>query len=101
MNALLNRSSGGVKWLLVAHTAAMFSFVTVYTAMNLNLQSVSYIDNRELHGGPGILAPGPLGYQFLSYSKPTSVIPNIMYLINNWLADGLLVRFISPDYPSV
>jgi hypothetical protein len=29
----VNRTRGGIKWGLVAHTAAMFSFVTIYTAI--------------------------------------------------------------------
>lgn len=62
--------------------------------MNLNLQSISYIDNRGFPGG-GLLSPGPLGYQFLIYSKATSVVPNIMFLLNNWLADGLLASSVS------
>ena len=100
MSALLNpvnRARRDVKWLLAAHVVAMFSFVTIYTAMNLNLQSISYIDNREFRGG-GMLAPGPLGYQFSIYSKAISVIPTITYLLNNWLADGLLVGSVSDNF---
>ena len=40
--ALLNPAhhrEEGIKWGLVCYTAAMFSFVTVYTAMNDNIQS--------------------------------------------------------------
>ena len=94
MSALLshaNRATGGVNWLLVAHTAAMFSFVTIYTAMNSNLQSISYIDNREFPGIDDQISPGPLGYQLFIYGEAVSVVPNIMFLLNNWLADGLLV----------
>ena len=97
MGALLNpvnRAWGGIKWPLVVHTVAMFSFVTIYTAMNLNLQSISYIDNREFPGG-GLLFSGPLGYQSHIYSKAMSVVPNAMFLLNNWLADGLLASSVS------
>ena len=94
MIALLDpahRGGEGIKWGLVFYTVMMFSFVTVYTAMNNNIQSDSYIDNRELLGVDGMLPPGPLGYQALIYSKPLSIIPNLMFLLNNWLADGLMV----------
>lgn len=57
-----NCTRGGIKWGLIAYTAAMFSFVMIFTAMNLNHQSVSYIDNREFPGVRGELVPGPLGY---------------------------------------
>ena len=85
-----NRTKGGIRWGLVAHTVAMFSFVTISTALNLDIQSFSYIDNREFPGNGGI-PPGPLGYQFLIYSKAISVVPSIMFILNQWLADGLLV----------
>jgi hypothetical protein len=96
MAALLNpanRRGGGVKWGLVAYTAVMFSFVTVYTAGNLNVQSIAFIDNREFSGVSGVMPPGPTGYQLFIYSKAISIVPNLMFLLNNWMADGLLVSF--------
>lgn len=93
MGALSNPASHmkrSVKWLLVAHTAAMFSFVTIFTALNLDLLSISYIDNRGFFGHD-VLPPGPFGYQFLIYSKPITVTPYVMFFLNNLLADGLLL----------
>jgi len=90
-----NRRREGIKWGLVVYTCLMFSFVTIFTAMNLHIQSISFIDNREFPGFPDLLPPGPLGYQFLIYSKVLSVVPNLMFLLNNWLADGFLVTFTS------
>ena len=69
----------------------MFSFVTIYTAVNLHIQSISYIDNRNFPGDGPDLPPGPFGYQFYIYSKAISVLPSVMFTLNNWLADGLLV----------
>lgn len=89
-----NRLRGGIKWPLVAHTLVMFSFVTVYVATSLDLQSISYIDNREFPGVDGLIPPGPLGYQLFIYSKAINVVPNLMVLLNNWLADGLLVSSV-------
>ena len=87
------RRQGGIKWGLVGYTLAMFSFVTIFTAMNLDIQSISFIDNREFPGVGDVFPPGPLGYQLFIYSKPITVVPNLMFLLNNWMADGLLVRF--------
>ncbi|KAF9652147.1 hypothetical protein BDM02DRAFT_3183873 [Thelephora ganbajun] len=87
----VNRRSGGVRWGLVAYSVAMFSFVTIFTAMNLNVQSISFIDNREFPGVKDVLPPGPLGYQLEIYSNVLSIVPNLMFLFNNWLADGLLL----------
>jgi len=86
-----NRRGEGVKWGLVSYTLAMFLFVTVYTAMNLNIESISYIDNREFPGVEGVLPPGPLGYRSFIYSKALSIAPNFMFFLNNWLADAFLV----------
>ena len=88
----LNRRREGIRWGLVVHTTAMFSFVTIATAMGLNLQSISRIDNREFPGADdGTLPPGPFGYKFLIYSKAISIIPNFTFQLNQWLVDGLLV----------
>ena len=88
--ALLNpvhRRGKGVRWWLIFHTVAMFSFVTVYTAMNLHIQFKSFTDNRQDYGRYS----RPLGYQ--NYTRVTilGLIPNVMFNLNNWLADGLLV----------
>jgi len=74
----------------VSYTTAMFLFATVYTAMNLNMQSISFIDNRKFLGlgGPSL---GPLGYQAFARSELFNLTPNLMFLLNCWLADGLLV----------
>ena len=93
LSTLLNpvdRTRGGIKWGFVAHVVLMFSLVTVYTAANLDLQSISYIDNREYPGlNDGF--PGPFNYEYLIYYKPISVISPVMFIMNYWLADGLLV----------
>jgi len=86
----INRAIEGIRWGLVAYTAAMFSIITILVAMNLNILSVSYIDNRAFPGNDGI-PPGPFGYQLLLYSKPISIVPNFMFLLNSWLADALLL----------
>ena len=96
MSALLspvNSPGEKIRWGLVAHTAAMFSFVTVYTAVLLDTQSIAYIDNREYPGADG-WPPGPLGYQFSIYYKPITVIPSVLFSLNQWLADGLLVSSV-------
>lgn len=94
MGALLNPidRTRGIKWGLVAHTSLMFSFVTINTAMSLDIQSVSYIDKRKFPSEEG-LPPGPFGYQLFLYSKAISFVTTLMFFLNNWLADGLLVRF--------
>ena len=74
------------------HTAVMFLCVTIHTAINLNIVTASYVNNREFTGTDE-LRPGPLGYQNLAFYETTGVISTVMFLLNNWLADGLLVNF--------
>ena len=59
----VHRKGEGVKWELVSCTMAMFSFVTVLTAADLGILSISYIDNREFPGIEDVIPPGPPGYE--------------------------------------
>ena len=96
MAGLLNparRRKEGIRWGLVSYTVATFSLATAYTAVNINGQSLSFIDNREFPGVEGVLPPGPLGYRWLN-SQVLSTVPDILFLLNNWLADGLLVSYL-------
>jgi hypothetical protein len=94
----VNRGEGGVKWALMAHTAALFSLATIFAGMNHDIQSISYVDYREtprIDGSP----PGPLGYQLFINSSAISVIPNLLFPFLQWLADGLLVSFFTTSRP--
>ena len=91
MTALFNPAYRGgkpIKWGIVSYTVAVFSLLTVGTAMQLNGQSTSYVDNRE---STSILAV-PFKYQVAKVAPdPIRIIQNIIFALNNWLADGLLV----------
>ena len=91
-----DRTREHAKWGLVV---AMFSFVTIFTAMNLDLRSISYINNRESPGASGESVPGPLGYKPPIYSKAVNVVPYNVFFLNQWLADGLLVGSV-PNSPA-
>jgi len=98
MAALLNpthRREEGIKRWLVFYTVAMFLFVTVYTAANLHIQSISFIDNRQDVPAYSPHSSGPLNYQYDVRGTSLGLIPNVMFNLNNWLADGLLVSSLS------
>jgi len=86
-----NRRMGGIKRGPISYTVATFSFATVLTAVGLHIESISIIDNREFPGIKGVLPPGPLGYQLFIRPTALTIILNLMFFFNNWLADGLLV----------
>ena len=96
----VNRTEGFVKWGLLAHTITMFTAVTIYTAINLHLQSISYIENRDFPGADE-LPPGPMGYQYFIYFKPICVVATAMFVLNNWLADALMVSFMEKSIPKM
>jgi hypothetical protein len=86
MSALLypvHRTNKDIKWGLVAHTVAMLVFSTIPAAINRNVLSISYIDNREFPGG---------SIEYKSILNSTQVFVSVvMFPFNQWLADGLLV----------
>ena len=85
-----HRKGERIKWGLVSYTVVTFLIATVGTASILDYLSISYVDNREF---PGIdmTPPGPFIYQLFTTPSAVSIIPNITFPLNNWLADGLLV----------
>ena len=90
----------GIRWALVAHTVALFLFLTIPFGIYVNDLSTDYIDNREF---PGVddFPPGPIGYDDLRSLKATSSFFSAMFPLNQWLADGLLVSPILNSVPSV
>jgi hypothetical protein len=86
VDALLNpdnRTGGNIRWELVAHTVAMFSFFAKPVAAHISKQSIFYIDNRGFPGDD-VYPPGPLGYQHLTDLKAVNDFPRIMFPLNRW-----------------
>lgn len=82
----------GVKWTLVVHTMAMFSIFTISYGICLNDLSISYIDNRNFRND--VYPPGPVGYGIVLVGNVTTTVFYVMFPLNQWLADGLLVGSI-------
>jgi len=78
MTMLVNpahRRGEGIKWRLVSYTVVMFSLATILTAMNLHIESISYIDNRNFPAAKGVGLPGPIGYFESIYLKAVNIVP--------------------------
>ena len=84
------RREEGIKWRLVSCIVAMFLFGTVFVAVGIDIQSISFIDNREFLDIEGVLL-GPIGYQSWSRPKAPILILTLTSLLNSWVANGLLV----------
>ena len=98
----VNHTRGGIRWPYVAYSTTMFLFVTIYTAVTIHLQSTSFINNRNFPGVDGSSLSGPVGYQIFIYPKPIRVVLDFIFLLNNLLADSLLVSSVSkPCHPRV
>ena len=95
----VNRERGGIKWGLVCYTVVMFSCATVVVGTAQNIASVSFIDNRKFPGVGGSFPPGPIGYQAMTCSGTPGIAPSLGFLLNYWLADGLLVSCLFDPTP--
>ena len=84
----------GIRWSLAAHTVAMFLVLTVPVGIDLIHLSIIYINGREFPGNDQYPL-GPLGYDDFIDVKAFVVVLNIMFPLNQWLADGLLVGPVS------
>ena len=90
----------GVRWALVAHTTALFLFLTIAFGIGFEYLSIEYINNREFPGDDEF-PPGPIGYGDFLALKATVAIFNAMFPLSQWLADGLLVSPILSSVASV
>ena len=86
----VNPIQRGIKWALVAHTVAMFAFLTITDAIFLHDESTCYIDRRKFPGS-NVSLPGPIS----CWGTPvTTTVYYVMFPLNQWLADGLLVGLV-------
>ena len=83
----VNRTVKGVEWGLLAHTVILFSTATVLMLINLIVQFMFHTDFRG-SGSSGGFTPSIAGVFFYSPMAPTT---SLLFLFNQWLADGFLV----------
>ena len=88
----VHRRGERIKWGLVFYTMLVFSVVTVFAGMSVDKLSASFVDNREFPGAGILKPPGPLGYRTFIDSRTPSLIIDILFFLNGWLADGFLAR---------
>ena len=81
----VHRRGEGIKWGFTSYTVIMFFLATVYTAINLHMFSISYIDNRNSPDGPYLYSV-EISFTVIGF------VYTAAFRLNNWLADGLLVR---------
>lgn len=92
MSALLDpagRKQRGIRWPLVIHTVAMFSFATFSIVTDFHIRIGDWIDNRDFPGND-VSPPGPFGY-FLDNSDPVYLLPLVPLVLNGLFGDALLL----------
>ena len=97
MAALFNpvrRRGDAIKCGIVSYTVVMFLIVTALTGIQFDIHSLCYIENRGFPGAGDALPPGPLGYHSFISSDALTVVHIILFFLNAWLADGLLVSYL-------
>ena len=57
----------------------------------MTIGSISLIDNRGFPDAEDVVPPGPVGYQLHATPTMLSIIPNLMFSLNDWLADAMSV----------
>lgn len=81
----------GVKWVLAAHTVAIFSFTTIACGIECVRRSSAYIGNREYPGVHNVFDPGPFGYMVSEGSSAIATVDCLVVPLNQWFIDGLLL----------
>ncbi|KAJ8072805.1 hypothetical protein PM082_016364 [Marasmius tenuissimus] len=71
-------------YFLALYTFVLFGLGTTFTAINGRLLQLAFVDNRAIEGGPE-------AWQLLNYSTARPLTANAVFIIANWLADGLLL----------
>ena len=66
----------------------MFILGTIFIGANTKVNELSFIDNRNFPGGPN-------AYLAAFYNSTPNLIGNTMFILADWLADGLLVRLVT------
>ncbi|KAG6810538.1 hypothetical protein H0H92_011425 [Tricholoma furcatifolium] len=69
---------------MIAYISALFICSTLFIAANSEMTRLAFVDNRNFPGGPS-------AYEEVMFSIPVDNLGNVVFVIANWLADGLMV----------
>ena len=72
------------KYAFLAFLVVLFILGTLFNAANAQFTQLSFIDNRNIDGGPGF-------YEETMFSIPVDELGNVCAIMSTWLCDALLV----------
>lgn len=81
------------KWGLLAQTVTLFLVLTIHISVDQYAALLELIENRNFPGTE-TLPPGPIGYDATHSSLTPFAIYIVMFPLNQWLSDGLLVSSV-------
>ncbi len=70
-------------------SATLFVLATLSYACNAQFTQLSFIDNRNMEGGPAM-------YEETMFSIPIDEIGNVCEILSTWMCDALLVEYPLP-----
>lgn len=98
----LRPTKGKISWPMIAYFFVMFSLSTIGFAGDVKFNQMTYIDNRNIPGGPNAFTAQYYHHwvnimAFTSYVKFCLLSSNfdqrsLRYVVLSWVADGLVVR---------
>lgn len=72
-----------IGWLV--YITAMFFLGSIFMGACAQMTQLSFVDYRNIPGGPS-------EYENVEFSIPADEAGNVVFVLTNWLADGLMVR---------
>ena len=81
-----NRNRKSPSWYLLAYITANFVLGTFGIAAEARFNELTFVDARNFPGGPNAFVEA-------QYGDFVNIFGTAAYVVLNWLADGLVVRF--------
>lgn len=85
LTAILRKPAKASKeWFHIFFASALFVLGLLYVAFDNDMQVNDFIDDRDFPGGPE-------AYESAHYSDALTVIPNVFFVVTEWIADAFLI----------
>ncbi|KAF9447766.1 hypothetical protein P691DRAFT_730862 [Macrolepiota fuliginosa MF-IS2] len=80
---LLQKKKSGGDYLLMVYVSLLFIMGNIGNGTNIKVGELTFVDDRNFPGGPGLF--------FATGAGPVGLTCNVIYIINTWFQDGLLL----------
>ncbi|KXN91605.1 hypothetical protein AN958_12723 [Leucoagaricus sp. SymC.cos] len=80
---LLQKKKNMADWFLMVYVSLLFVMGNIGNGTNIKVGELTFVDNRNYPGGPNAY--------FATGAGPVGLTCNVIYIINTWFQDGLLL----------